>query len=414
MGNRDEHVKLAPSASHRWIECPGSIALTEGIEEEDSVYAREGSFAHAVAAHCLAKCVDLDSMIGKTIADVSEDEDELSKLTEFEVDPEMVVHLQTYLDAVEHALMETPGADLMVERKVFLVGLRDDIGGTADAIVHTPKTNTLDIFDLKYGQGVLVDVVNNSQLRTYGLASLLSFPKFRDVTHVNMHIVQPRHHLGGHTIEEMTVEELVAWGNEVIKPGAERTEMENAPLHAGDWCRFCDAKPQCPELRDMSLERTQELFQDMETLLPAKTPPKPELLSNKEIGVALKAFPIIEQWMKAVREHAYKLANSGKEIPGQKLVQKTGYRKWDNELEAQDALEMLLPEGESPFAPSKLVTPAQAEKLLPKARRGIVKVLAHTPKTGTVLVSDSDKRLPYRAGSVFAQEKATTPTEKKD
>ena len=47
------HALLAPSSAHRWIECPGSVVLSKDIPETTSEYAEEGTFAHAVAAHCL-------------------------------------------------------------------------------------------------------------------------------------------------------------------------------------------------------------------------------------------------------------------------------------------------------------------------------------------------------------------------
>ena len=42
------HAKLSPSASSRWIACPGSVQLCEKInrEEKPSPYAEEGTKAH--------------------------------------------------------------------------------------------------------------------------------------------------------------------------------------------------------------------------------------------------------------------------------------------------------------------------------------------------------------------------------
>jgi len=40
------HAKLAPSAAHRWLNCPGSIRLTADIPETTSKYAEEGIAAH--------------------------------------------------------------------------------------------------------------------------------------------------------------------------------------------------------------------------------------------------------------------------------------------------------------------------------------------------------------------------------
>ena len=37
------HALLSPSASHRWIECPPSVRLTEFMEDKPSPYADEGT-----------------------------------------------------------------------------------------------------------------------------------------------------------------------------------------------------------------------------------------------------------------------------------------------------------------------------------------------------------------------------------
>lgn len=43
------HALLSPSASHRWLECPPSVRLTELMEDKPSAYADEGTLAHSIA-----------------------------------------------------------------------------------------------------------------------------------------------------------------------------------------------------------------------------------------------------------------------------------------------------------------------------------------------------------------------------
>jgi len=47
------HAKLSPSSAARWMTCPGSVALSEGIEDTSSKNADEGTMMHAFAAMCL-------------------------------------------------------------------------------------------------------------------------------------------------------------------------------------------------------------------------------------------------------------------------------------------------------------------------------------------------------------------------
>ena len=44
-----EHALLSASGAGRWLSCPPSARLEEAVEEEESEYAREGSFAHSLA-----------------------------------------------------------------------------------------------------------------------------------------------------------------------------------------------------------------------------------------------------------------------------------------------------------------------------------------------------------------------------
>ena len=46
----DEHSKLfSPSASARLLTCPGSAKASEGIPDQESLFAAEGHDAHALA-----------------------------------------------------------------------------------------------------------------------------------------------------------------------------------------------------------------------------------------------------------------------------------------------------------------------------------------------------------------------------
>lgn len=366
------HATFSPSSAHRWIECPGSVRLTAGMSDDSSPAAAEGTFAHGVAAICLHRGYDAKRMLG--YSDVLHT-----------VDDEMAKHVQTYLDIAR----ELPARARFVERRVDLLGVCEDVWGTLDFGALSLNRKRLDVVDFKYGAGVYVPVQQNPQLMSYGLGALLSLPEAADVEEVGIHVVQPRHHKGGHETEEHSANALRAWGSTILSSAVARAKEPNAPLHAGEHCKFCRARPFCPELKRASLERVQHLFEDETLAVPAKLPPPPATMTPDEIGVALKAFPVIEEWISAVREHAYLLSARGQVVPGFKLVEKTGHRKWIDPDVTRLVLEA---HGVNPFEDPKLVTPAAAERLLPKDERGIIEKLATKPVTGTTLAPMADPR----------------------
>lgn len=378
------HATLSPSSAHRWIECPGSIRESAGIPDETSEAAAEGTFAHEVAALCLRRGHDADRMIGHT--------DYVHT-----VDAEFAAHVQTYLDDVR----SVDAAQQWCEVRVDLRGISDLVWGTLDFAAVERARPVLHVWDFKFGAGVYVSAVDNPQVMIYALGLLLTFaPALAHVEQVVLHVVQPRHHKGkDNEPVTMSVAELRAWGEVLLREAIAATANPAAPLSAGDHCRFCRARPNCPELKRQTKQRVLHLFEDETLAVPRAFPPAADQLTPTEVAVALNAFPVIEHWISAVREHAYAMAAGGVKVPGYKLVAKESNRKWRNEKVAEFALEAFLGER---ARTSKLVSPAEAERRLPPEQRGLVGELVKKDVTGSVLVPASDKRPELNRADVFA------------
>lgn len=376
-----DHAKLSPSSASRWMACPGSVARCAGFSDEGNIYADEGTFAHEVAAECLELDADITEKVGVE-----------SSCGRFTLTEEMAQHVDLYLRAVR-ATRTIYGGDLEIEKRVSVIpGL---LWGTSDALIW--RDDELDVFDLKFGSGVFVDVRNNKQAMLYGVGALRSNPeKAKTVGRVRIHIVQPRHSADPKwRSQEFSHRELMDWCHDVVTPAVQATSEKNAPLIPGDeQCKWCPAKAQCPELRSTVMTKAQHVFAE-----PRQSPPHPDEMTPVQVSEALRVFPLIEEWMKAVRAHAYELADRHHiDVPGYKLVRKRANRKWRDEATAAMELARL---GVDPHQ-QKIITPAEAERRIGRSGKTVVATLAHVPDAGTTLASEDDPRPAVSRGAAFS------------
>lgn len=368
-----EHAKLSPSAAERWQVCPGSVVLSEGMPSKESPFAAEGTRAHALGESILTGQYEAAQ----------------------EADKSMLENVMVYVDYVRGLIEEEPDAVLMVEQKVRV---NEVVYGTADAVVWIPRTQTLHIIDLKYGQGVAVEATS-SQLKIYALAAMLTFD-FPAVA-VAATIVQPRcpHALGPiRTIVYDTFDLLDFHAD--IEDAVVQVQAAQKYRHLPEWndtflraepkaCRWCVAAPKCPKLRDIAQDTAKQAFAP-------GLPYSPEQLAD-----ALDKLPLIEAWVKNVREFAYGEAEKGVALPGWKLVEKRPTRKWRDGSAVAKVAALL---GAEAYEPASIKTPAAIEKLLPKDQRLILDELCVKESSGHTLVHESDKRPAVRTDARSAFE----------
>lgn len=362
-----QHSKIGASSAYRWMACPGSVALCATVPpSETSEYAAEGTAAHELAEWCLLNNEEALAGIDR-------------KFNGFIVDEDMADAVQIYLDTVREEANK-PGRVLHVEKKFHLDWIHPDLFGTNDVCVEEPF-GKLVVIDYKHGQGVPVDVTENKQLMYYGLGALR---EAADCDEIEFVIVQPRAvHPDGPVRRWTTSLERMAEFEKELSESAAATELDDAPLFAGDHCRWCDAQAVCPELRQRSFELARAEFDDTQII----HLPEPHELTNEQLVALLDSKSMLDSWLKSVYTFAEQKAKRGEKIPKYKLVQKTGHRKWVDEKETVEKLKDEF--GSSIFVPSKLKTPAQMEKVVGKE---LVALLCETPITGEVLVPETDKR----------------------
>jgi hypothetical protein len=388
-----EHSKLPPSGAERWMTCPGSVVLSEGMPEDESEYAAEGTRAHAFAERWLLLHF---AQHGATPSPTDPEEIEMAR------------HVKVYID--ECVSLAVPGSKVYVEKKVAVNG---DVYGTADFISWNPGTHTLYVRDFKYGAGVAVSIERNIQIRIYALASLMTMKLPANI--VNIGVVQPRYeHPDGliRSVDFDTTELLDLFADVQDAVGvvgfAERDKglrhWEDTYLHPSDkGCRWCPAAPKCPALKNKAQALAKQVFAPGLPYDPLK------------LAQTLDFLPILEGWIKNTREFAYREAEKGQEIPDYKLVEKLAVRKWKEGLpDLGYALAKHLGCDEKEvWKPKELINVGDAEKLAPgknaKERAAMLESFVERKSSGHTLVHVSDKREPVRIDAKAAFADIATP-----
>lgn len=390
------HAKLAPSASHRWIECPGSIRMSEGTASKSSVYAAEGTAAHELAAKCLTTGYDATKFLGQVIdiagggilmpnSPLGDDN------TRFDIDEEMAEGVQLYLDYVRGFVAKYPEHEIDVEQRLDMTHIHPECFGTGDTVLYAVKTEWLHVFDFKYGKGVAVDVRENPQLLTYGSGAVRRYHN-RPLKGITLHVVQPRcpHPDGPIRSYDADMLELLEF-EDFLAAAAKATEAPDAPLHAGEWCKFCLALPTCPKARERSMQAALAEFapQDGAPILM-----NPAQLTEEQLADVLNEADFLLTWVKAVQVYAHEQAVAGKIPPGFKLVPKRASRKWKDDNEALDKLviDFELDDAQI-YKEREMRSPAQLEKTVgKKAFVAIEAALVTKVSSGTNLVPVGDPR----------------------
>jgi len=375
-----DHARLSPSSAKRWLMCPGSVPLSEGIPDRTTDYAAEGTAAHELAERCLRNRLDPESFIG-------------GMSNGYEVTDEMAAAVRVYVDWVQD--QTDPGDEFEIECQLDLRHVGDDMFGTGDALIFKPESRHLIIADFKYGRGVAVEVRENAQGLAYACGAIQRYHN-RQIATVTIAIIQPRaaHADGPVRVWETDPIDVLDFEHD-LRVGASKvltatqandgSEVWNKIyLNAGEWCRFCKALPICPAARQRSIDAAKLEFLTENAVT---------TLSREQLGEILTEAEFIKARLKAVEEYAHQAALDGNGPIGWKLVAKRATRKWIDPVAAAEAIAFLhdLPE-DVLFTEPELRSPAQIEKLIPVSERASLDALYSKESSGLVLVPESDKR----------------------
>lgn len=299
------HALLSPSSSSRWLNCTPSARLEEKVEDKGSEYAEQGTCAHA-----LCECKLRHLLNEETLESINE----FKLLRDKWYDTEMENCANDYVEIVwnkyQEALKSDRRARLLVEQQLNFSSWIPNSFGTADAEIVTE--NTMEVIDFKYGKGVEVSAVKNTQMMIYALGALGDYDLDYDIKEVHMTIVQPRLH----NVSEWTIsaDELKAWADTTLRERANMAFAGEGEQKAGEWCKFCKVKARCAVLANNAVAAY--------TQHTDKT-----LITDEEMPSILGLIPAIKSWCTAVEDYATAMAIDGHKWKGFKLVEGRSVRK---------------------------------------------------------------------------------------
>lgn len=375
-----KHAVLSASASKRWLACPPSAQLERQFPDRASESAKEGTFAHALAELILRDYCFPGSVDYKT------EYDKFKQETYYNNDLEAYVRVYTDLviEKYNAARKADPGTAIMLEAKLDYSRWVPQGFGRGDIIIISD--GVLEIVDLKFGRHVEVRAEDNPQLRLYALGAVDAYECLYEFDTIRMTICQPRQ--GGISEEELSVAELVSWG-ESIQPIAELAIKGEGEFKAGDHCRFCKAASRCRALADYSLALAKLEFQD------------PNLLDDDEIADALGRIETLTKYAKALKTYALNEALSGRKWPGWKVVEGRSNSKYGDQ---QQVVHVLLDAGfaeQAIYKPRELVGLTEMRKVITtKKFDALVADLLIKPQGKPTLAVETDKRPEYNSADV--------------
>lgn len=306
------HALLSPSSSHRWLICTPSAMLESSEPTTYSPYAEEGTEAHALAE------LKLSYMLGQI-----NDTEYATKFDHFRLNSkfynyEFNDYVNDYCQEVMTIVKEdykNHEVSVHLEQYVTFEDIVPNGGGTSDVVIV--GKNFIHIIDLKFGKGVPVSAIGNTQLRLYALGAIKKYIRECTCTEARMTIIQPRLH--DISTDFVGINELNDWAINYVKPRAELAIAGKGELVPGDHCKFCKLKGKCKALADKQLAIAQAEFEDA---VVENNMLEPANMSPEVISRILDIAPKFIDWFKDVEAYAMKTAiNDGTKIPGYKLVE---------------------------------------------------------------------------------------------
>jgi hypothetical protein len=375
------------------MRCPGSVTFIEAEEigDESGVPAMEGTILHSFCETCLRDEVSPFDLIGEVrkYSDCNDhfkdgDQDHSYELTEDDAD-----QIQDALDRIDSI-----AGKLVIEHRVNLKRWMPGQFGTLDIGIVGKKWIT--IWDWKWGWNP-VSPVFNEQLMTYALGFWDNIARHEsDATNFRLIIEQPRISSGG-GVWETTLDELSEFGARLKKQAAKVLDGAAERVPGAKQCEYCPGAKNmsCPEYNKFNYDLVCQDFDELDDLASAGLPARmPRFLTSERRSFILENRAMFEKWLERMHAEALDDALKGRPVPGLKAVSgRNPPRKWKDDEAAKAMLTETLAED---AWNKKIISPAQAEKILRPSIWVKADEMVDKGKPKPILVSEFDSREPLR------------------
>jgi len=330
----DEHAPIAPSGLSRVIKCPGSLVSSRSERpQQDTSDAELGNVAHELAAHIL-KNETFDHAL---------------------IDSEMRANVKIYTDFCKSLNAES---NEWVEERAQIPQIHPtDCWGTFD--FGCVAGRVLHIVDLKYGYK-WVDVFNNTQLIPYGGGVLHGLSYTNLVSHVHIHIVQPRaNHKQGPIRSQLLTRGELDTQLAFIKSRVDLALGPNPELTSGSHCYRCPSQYNCAAnngAADNAIDLSLNYNPDLNALTMHK-------LGSDMINIE-RAQELLKERLISVKEVLQYRIKNGEQSTTHESIEYLGNRAWSK---SEQEIKTIGAFANIKLTEEKLLSPAKAEKAgLPK------------------------------------------------
>ena len=371
------HARISPSGFERAEACTMSVRLSaHAPTTAPGPDALTGTAAHAVLEHCLKE--DLDTFELGDLERIQIDGQQI------EIDDKLLDGVQLCLDVVRRSGLFA-GKTLAIERMIHLPFAEQYLGvpmyGYADVLGGPMPVTVLD-----YKNGFNQVAPDSAQLGLYVLGAVLEVDPTLAGSSIapNEHagtsiIVQPNVHDGKVKVHDWTYAALRALRDRVIAT-LQRIKQSDFTYRYGEHCHFCRAASVCPYLAATASD-----------FALTKVAPTPEMIASGEVTSRMlddwyQTLKVLDKWSRSFMQtfHDYLVHGGHSEVA--KLVRKRTQRRWIDEASAPRELSAL---GINPYD-KVLISPAEAERALPRDKKPIVNKELATKPDGELTVADRD------------------------